>query len=184
MELRTENRREEIVKRLLESTEPISAKVFAIDYHVSRQVIVQDMAIIRASRKDIISTNRGYLISAPEIHTREFKVMHSEDRVGEELMLIVDLGGRVKNVSISHRIYGRITAKLSINSRQDVYHFLEKLGNSSSKLLGNATMGYHYHEIEADREEILDMIHDRLMEAGFLAPLLDWELDAKDKGEV
>jgi len=175
MQYTTEKRRAAILERLLDSEEPVSAKVFAIDYHVSRQVIVHDIAVLRATRPDIISTNRGYLIRAPRICSREFKVMHHDDQVEQELTLIVDFGGRVRNVSISHRIYGRITAELHISSRQDVRRFLEKIGSSSSRLLGSATMGYHYHLVEADSSETLDLIEKELREAGLLAPYLNWE---------
>ena len=175
MQLKAEQRREEILKRLLASEEAISAKVFAIDYGVSRQVVVQDIALIRAAGTEIISTNRGYIVKIPSIVSKEFKVMHTEDRVEEELTLIVDCGGRVRNVSISHRIYGRITAELCICSRQDVHLFMEKIKGSSSKLLGSTTMGYHYHLVEADNTEILELIEERLKAAGFLAPYLTWE---------
>lgn len=175
MQLATEARRKAILERLLSSREPISAKVFAIDYHVSRQVIVYDIAVLRASRGDIISTNRGYFISTPRTYSREFKVMHHDDQVEQELTIIVDYGGKVRNVSISHRIYGRITAELNICSRADVRVFLEKIGDSSSKLLGSATMGYHYHLVEAESSETLDLIEKALYDAGLLAPYLNWE---------
>lgn len=175
MRLKTEERREEILKRLHSSEEAISAKVFAIDYQVSRQVIVQDIAVLRAAGNHILSTNRGYLITVPQVFSREFKIRHGEEQVEEELTTVVDLGGRVKNVSISHRIYGKITAELKIESRQDVKQFLEKIKDSSSKLLGDTTMGYHYHLIEASGEATLDLIEEKLREAGLLAPLLTWE---------
>lgn len=172
---KTDIRRNAILDRLLKSEEPISAKVFAIDFHVSRQSIVQDIAVLKAAGNNIISTNRGYFIQPSRVVSREFKVFHQDEEVEEELTTIVDLGGRVKNVSISHRIYGRITANLRISSRNDVKNFIQKIDGSSSRLLGNATMGYHYHQIEADNEEILDAIEKKLEEEGFLAPYLEGE---------
>lgn len=173
--LSTNERRNKILELLKNSDVPIAAKEFASVFSVSRQVIVQDLAVIRASVSGILSTNRGYVFNTDKVYAREYKVKHDEKRVAEELNLIVDCGGIVKNVSISHRVYGRITAEMDIRSRQDVNEFLDSLGNSRSSLLGSATSGYHYHLIEAANEERLNLINDKLSEAGLLAPLLPWE---------
>lgn len=170
-------RRTEILKILRQATSPVAAKDFAARFHVSRQVIVQDLAVIRASTPGIISTNRGYIMQQESSFSREFKVRHTEEQVEEELNLFVDCGGYVKNVSINHRVYGRITAEMEIRSRQDVREFIETIRNSKSTLLGNATSGYHYHLVEAASEERLDLIEEKLREAGFLVALLPWEIE-------
>lgn len=108
----TAQRREEILALLNQADAPIAAKDLAARFGVSRQVIVQDLAVIRASRPNIISTNRGYILQQQETGClREFKVRHTPEQAEQELNLIVDHGGRVKNISISHRVYGRITAE-------------------------------------------------------------------------
>ena len=163
--MKTKERRDNILNMLRKADAPIAAKDLAAKYSVSRQVIVQDLAVIRASVPGIISTNRGYVIQTDKICSREFKVKHGENRVAEELNLIVDCGGIIKNVSISHRIYGRITAEMDISSRQDVCEFLERIDNSPSRLLGNATSGYHYHLVEAANYARLELIEKRLKEA-------------------
>ncbi len=91
------------------------------------------------------------------------------------MTLIVDHGGIIRNVSISHRAYGRISAEMSISSRQDVTEFVDRLVDSKSTLLGSVTSGYHYHLVEAASEERLDLIGEKLDEAGFIVPLLPWE---------
>ena len=53
-------RREEIVSKIKSSEVPVPGKELAKVYDVSRQVIVQDIALIRAAGYDIISTNRIY----------------------------------------------------------------------------------------------------------------------------
>ena len=121
----TAERRAAILQQLAHAGAPLAARTLATHYGVSRQVIVQDLAVIRASHPGIISTARGYVLEQPDQPagcTREFKVRHTPDRTGQELNLIVDCGGRVKNISISHRVYGRITAEMDIRSRQDVRH--------------------------------------------------------------
>ena len=177
-------RRSEILRVIKKSDKPVSAKVLAERFGVSRQVIVQDISVIRVSTPEIMSTNRGYLFKDANIlnrnvSVREFKVCHKEDQVEEELNIIVDCGGVVKNISISHRVYGRITADMNIRSRQDVKEFLQRLSNSKSKNLGSSTFGYHYHLVEAPSEERLDIISERLEEAGLLVPLLPWEEEQK-----
>ena len=107
------------------SDRPVSGSALAKTFQVSRQVIVQDMAVIRASTPGILSTTRGYVLQQDKdiACTREFKVRHGQEQAAEELNLIVDCGGRVKNISISHRVYGRVTAEMDIRSRQDVNEF-------------------------------------------------------------
>ena len=169
-------RRKEILDILRKSSSPVPAKQLAARFDVSRQVIVQDLAVIRASTSGILSTNRGYLMENDVIYTREFKVRHDEPEIERELNLIVDCGGCVKNISISHRAYGRVRAQMDIRSRQDVQEFVGRMVNSKSSLLANATSGYHYHLVEADSEARLDLIEEKLREAGFLQELLPWEV--------
>ena len=86
--------------------EPVSGSDLAKKFSVSRQVIVQDIALIRAAGYDIISTNRGYIINEPAAVSRVFKVKHTDAQVEEELTEIIDLGGIVRNVMVNHRVYG------------------------------------------------------------------------------
>ena len=173
----TAQRREEILALLNQADAPIAAKDLAARFGVSRQVIVQDMAVIRASTPGILSTTRGYVLQQDKdiACTREFKVRHTPEQAEQELNLIVDHGGRVKNISISHRVYGRITAEMDIRSRQDVQEFLQALAGGASTVLSPATDGYHYHLVEAATPDRLDLIGQALQDADFLAPLQPWE---------
>lgn len=176
-------RRAGILEILRQAAAPAPAKELAARFGVSRQVIVQDMAVIRASTAGILSTYQGYVLQQSPGVSREFKVRHDEADTERELNLIVDCGGRVRNVSISHRIYGRITAELDIDSRQDVREFLEALRSGSSGLLGSATSGYHYHLVETAGSDRLEKIGRELERAGFLAPLSPWELEKRNGEE-
>ena len=173
--MNTAERRGEILKILHDADTPIAARELAGRFGVSRQVIVQDLAVIRASTPGILSTTKGYVIQQDSSFTREFKVRHSQEKAAAELNLIVDCGGRVKNISISHRVYGRVTAEMDIRSRQDVNEFVQAINSSHSSVLSSATSGYHYHLIEASSQERLDLIGEQLKKAGFLAPLQPWE---------
>ena len=152
------DRRAEIVRQIKESKAPVSGQRMALAYGVSRQVIVQDIALLRASGYDIISTNRGYLLNAPRTVSRIFKVQHTDEQLEEELCCIVDLGACVENVMVNHRVYGHMEAPLGINSRRKVAEFLEDIRSGKSSPLKNITSNYHYHNVSADSEETLDLI--------------------------
>lgn len=168
-------RRMKILSILERESAPVTANELAARFHVSRQVIVQDVAVIRAQNPHIISTCRGYAIQQHGVCTREVKVCHKEEDTARELKIIVDCGGRVKNVSILHRIYGRIAVPMDIGSRQDIKDFLGLLRDGKSTLLSSATAGYHYHLIEAANPDRLDLIEQQLEQAGLLVPLSSWE---------
>ena len=118
-------RREQIIRQIQESKAPVSGTKLASLYSVSRQVIVQDIALIRAAGHEIISTNRGYLLNEDASVQRTFKVKHTDAQVEEELYSIVDLGGSVKNVMVNHRVYGHMEAELNITSRRKAAEFLD-----------------------------------------------------------
>ena len=106
---------------------------------------------------------------------RVLKVIHSDEDVEKELNTIVDMGGKVQNVFVYHKVYGVVKADMNIKSRMDIREYLNDLRTGKSSLLKNVTSGYHYHTITADSEEILDMIQEKLQELGFLAKLQDYE---------
>ena len=162
------DRRQEILKNIKESDRPVSGSKLAKDYDVSRQVIVQDIALLRASGYDIISTNRGYVLEGQTCAERVFKVRHTDEQLEMELCTIVDLGGQVKNVMVNHKVYGHIEAELGITSRRKVKEFLEDIESGKSTPLKNITSDYHYHTVTADSEETLDLIEDELRKLGFL----------------
>lgn len=161
-------RRTTIVEQIQNSKTPVSGTALAKQCDVSRQVIVQDIALIRAAGYDIISTNRGYILNAPHVLSRVFKVHHTDEQLEEELYSIVDLGGCVANVMVNHRVYGHMEAELGINSRRKAMAFIDDIKNGKSSPLKNITSNYHYHRVEADSEETLDMIEEMLKEKKFL----------------
>lgn len=173
-------RREGIIQKLRESGTPVPGKELAVSYEVSRQVIVQDIALIRASGHEIISTNRGYILNAPKKAVKIFKVQHEDGQLEEELCAIVDLGGTVENVMVNHRVYGHIEAELNISSRRNVAEFLMDIRSGKSSPLKNITSNYHYHTVSADSEETLDLIEAMLQEKRFLVSGNDSKAGGKD----
>ena len=168
-------RREQLKKILAQSAVPVSGSALAKILSVSRQVIVTDIAILRAEGFEIISTSQGYM--TPEIKQckRIVKVHHTREECESELNLFVDCGAVVKDVFVSHRAYGVLRGELDIRSRLDVQAFLESIRSGKSTLLSSTTEGYHYHTLLAPSESVLDTIENRLWEMGFLAKTLDYE---------
>lgn len=163
-------RREQLIKILSEAAEPISGGELSRLLGVSRQVIVQDMALLRASDINILSTTKGYLLYRSEQAgvKRLFCVKHTDDQIEDELCTIVDNGGKVLDVLVKHEIYGQITTPLIIRNRQDVYDFVNKVNTHKIVPLNKLTYGVHQHTIEADSEETLDRIETKLSEKGYL----------------
>lgn len=167
-------RRNKIIEIIRSSSSPVSGTALAKALDVSRQVVVQDVALIRANGVDIVSTNRGYVVTSEVRYQRIVKSSHTEDQIEEELFAIVDCGGYVENIIVNHRFYNRIEAPLDIHSRLDARDYIEAIKSGKSKSLSSATSGYHYHTISAASEETLDIIEEVLKRKGFWLPLDDW----------
>lgn len=166
-----DERREEILRILCEGHKPLSGTVLSERFKVSRQVIVQDIALLRACNKNILATNKGYLYFEQGVDRtckRAIRVKHKDEDIQDEFYTIVDLGASILDVVVEHEIYGQITVDLIINNREDADTFVQKCQSSSSKTLNILTQGVHYHTIEAGEEEILDKIELLLHKKGYL----------------
>ena len=170
-----ERRRQRLVAALAHAKEPVPGKRLAEALGVSRQLIVQDVALLRSSGANVASTNRGYVLVEAQGHSRTFKVRHTADQIEEELNLFVDLGGTVEDVVVNHRTYGRLKARLGIASRRDVRRYLDDIRSSKSTPLSTITSGYHFHHVTADTTEQLDEIERVLDEMGLLVEILPYE---------
>ena len=170
-------RRDAIIELLTKTHEPLSGTQLGKQFGVSRQVIVQDIALLRNSGIDILSTNRGYLLteSINKRPTRLFKLHHSVKQTQEELECIISLGGCVEDVLINHRMYGKISAPMNISNRTDIQHYLNDIATGVSTPLLSATSGYHFHHVSADSEKALDKIEIELSKKGLLAQFLPYE---------
>ncbi len=159
-----QERRDKLIQMLDHTKEPISGTELAKKLGVSRQVIVQDIALLRAVNKNILSTTKGYMIYLQEKQkvNRCFLVKHTTDEIEDELCTIVDNGGKVMNVIVTHELYGEIAADLIIKNRQDVYDFVKKVKLKNTVPLKELTDGVHLHTVEADSEELLDNIENAL----------------------
>ncbi len=169
------DRRKKIISILTSAPEPIPGNKLSEQLKVSRQIIVQDIALLRSAGYAITSTNRGYTLGGQAQAGRLIKVKHSKDQIRDEMQAIVDLGGCITEIAINHRTYGMISAPMDIKSRRDINHFLDELDSGISEPLSSLTNGYHFHHVTAESEEILDEIEQALNELGFIADLSEYE---------
>lgn len=163
------DRKEKIIEEIKSSDKPISASKLASICGVSRQIIVGDVALLRASGYNIIATPRGYILDDQNnecIYT--IAVKHNQQSLGDELYTIVDLGGSIIDVIVDHPIYGQLAGKLHISSRYDVDQFLKKVENGKAKPLSQLTDGLHLHTIQCQNEDIYQRIIKVLDEKGYL----------------
>ena len=169
-----EQRRTEIRRMLQQAQQPLTGTALAGALHVSRQVIVQDIALMRAEQLPIVSTNKGYLLGPDAVRAslpkRVFFVRHTTEQVLEEFMAVIDLGGRILDVSVEHDLYGPIRADLLIENAQDAADFAERLGACRDNPLKVLTDDCHYHTVTAPSEKLLDLIEAELRSRGFLEP--------------
>ena len=170
-------RRKQILNLLHHSDMPLSGGALGKATGVSRQVVVQDIALLRTEGHDITATARGYLLASHSGPVRTFKLYHTNEQTEDELNTIVDLGGHIVDVTINHRVYGKMTAPLGIKNRRGVQAFMQNIHTGKSTPLMNITSGYHFHTVTADQEEILDEIEAALAAKNYLAPRLPYEED-------
>ncbi len=165
-------RRQELLRLISESEQPVSGTALAQRLCVSRQVIVQDIALLRAGRHPVLATSRGYMLlrDSGGLVTRTVQVKHDGSRMEEELNAIVDCGACVLDVTVEHQIYGVIRAELKVASRREVQLFLQDMARRRTKPLTALTGGVHCHTIGAGSEEVLDLAVRTLQEKGFLYP--------------
>jgi uncharacterized protein len=149
---------------------PIRGGELARHFRVSRQCLVQDVAILRARGEDIEATPRGYRLpkSAGRRHRAILACRHAPERTEEELQILVDHGVKILDVIVEHPIYGELRGSLMLESRADVQDFLTQVSASRASLLSSLTGGVHLHTIEASKPEMISRAKARLRARGFL----------------
>ena len=164
-------RRIKVLAMIKESDRALSASFLAKELNVSRQVIVGDVALLRAEGQEIIATSRGYIfqnITKKNQYIRKIACQHTPEQTIDELYLLVDLGIRVNDVTIEHEVYGELTGYLGIECRADADLFIKKLEKSQSRLLSELTMGIHLHTVRCRNKEHFNEVLDAMKKAGYL----------------
>ena len=164
-------RRARIIALLQESERPVTGADLATRLGVSRQVIVQDIALLRAQGAGVVATPLGYMLAkrlAPTALRAVLACRHTYETTEDELLTMVDLGLTVVDVVVEHPIYGEIRGLLALESRADVRRFLDRLRESQASLLSALTKGVHLHTVEARRPEALAQARAELSAKGYL----------------
>ena len=153
------NRRKAILQLLESTNEPISGKQLSQQFGVSRQIIVKDISILKSQEHIINSTSRGYVINnTPQgkAYKRVIVCQHNNERMEEELQLIIDNGAMIDDVAIDHPVYGNIKANLMIETQDDLDKFIHAMNKFEGRMLAHLTDNVHLHAISAHTEKILD----------------------------
>jgi hypothetical protein len=158
------------MERLRTCKGPIAGGELARQFHVSRQCLVQDVAILRARGEEILSTPRGYRLpnAQPAAHRSIIACKHGAERTQEELNILVDHGVKVMDVIVEHPLYGELRGSLMIESRTDVADFLRRWRKVGATLLSSLTGGVHLHTLEASRSEMITRAKAQLLQRGIL----------------
>jgi len=164
-----EERRQEIFKILQQANQPVSATSLAARFSVSRQVIVGDIALLRAAGSDISATPRGYMIQkSPVGLVRQIACRHSGSDMEAELNAMVDHGCTVLDVIVEHPIYGQLTGSLQLSNRYDVQQFVQRSQAAYAQPLSALTEGIHLHTLACPNEAAYQRIRQALQQLGFL----------------
>jgi len=167
--MRAEERRQTILDILKRSTQPVSASALAARFSVSRQIVVGDIALLRAAGADISATPRGYVIlPAATGLIRQIAVRHDAAGMEAELNAIVDQGCTVVDVIVEHPLYGQLTGPLQLSSRYEVRQFLDRCGRADAQPLSNLTEGIHLHTLSCPGEDAFRQVLRALEDLGIL----------------
>lgn len=163
------SRRQAILDRLRTADRPVSASALAAGLNVSRQIIVGDIALLRAGGAEISATPRGYVLPrATDVITRTIACRHTLAQTGQELDILVDNGCTVLDVIVEHPVYGQLTGQLQISSRYDVEQFLARIRDSDAAPLSMLTGGLHLHTLCCPNEDAYTRACAALKAAGLL----------------
>lgn len=162
-------RRNEIFQILLQSDIPVSAAALAAKFSVSRQVIVGDIALLRAAGTEVSATPRGYVLPQEEQGiTCTIASHHSAEGIEKELQIIVDNGCTALDVMVEHPVYGVLSGQLSVSSRYDLGEFMKTVEKYGAKPLSDLTGGVHFHTLKCPSQEAYQRVLEELKDAGIL----------------
>lgn len=164
-----EERRAAIWETLTSSFGPVSASALAKRFGVSRQLIVGDVALLRAGGAKIEATVRGYVAEQEAAEAgcrRTVACRHTAEDMERELCLMVDNGCAVLDVIVEHSVYGQLTGTLGLRSRYDVQQFIRRA--HSAHPLSLLTEGIHLHTLDCPDAAAYQRVCVALRAEGFL----------------
>lgn len=174
MPVEPQDRRRALLELLSQSQEPITGTALAARFGVTRAVIVQDIALLRAGGASILATPQGYIYSAAPrsrgAYTTKVAVRHGATvaDIEAELNAMVDAGAFVRDVIVEHPLYGELRGLLMLGSRRDVAEFCARMAAAEAEPLLTLTGGVHLHTLEAGSEEVFAQVRRSLAALGML----------------
>ena len=160
-------RREAILAALARAEGPVSAGTLAGRFGVSRQVIVGDVALLRAGGAAVTATARGYVAERERTEpVRRVACRHTAGDMERELQIMVDNGCTVLDVIVEHPVYGQLTGSLGLASRYDIQQFIRRA--QAARPLSLLTEGVHLHTLSCPDQEAFLRVREELAGAGFL----------------
>ncbi len=159
-------RRTHILFLLTQAKEPMSATDLSKIVNVSRQVVVGDIALLRATGHDILALPKGYIVNneLKDYHSYQVIVKHSIADTKLELKTLVENNIIIQDVTVNHPSYGLLKGELNIRSLTDIDLFLQKKPN----LLSSLTGGVHVHTLLYLEKKDLDQALAALSALGFI----------------
>ena len=161
-------RRSAIYEQLTRADAPISATALAQRFSVTRQVVVGDIALLRAEGHRITATPRGYMFPSETGLLRTIACHHSGADTQKELFAMVDCGCTVLDVIVEHPVYGQLTAPLALSSRYDVEQFVQRMADSHAQPISALTDGVHLHTLSCPSEDAFAHLKATLQSMGML----------------
>jgi len=171
--MNSSDRRQAILNLLRNYQETIKGSELAERFEVSRQVIVQDIAVLRASGEQVVATPQGYIMISRSGNSDSMKKTiatkhQGNEAIDEELKIIVDNGGKILDVIVEHPVYGEIRGNLMITTRHDIEDFMSRLLSENAEPLCSLTEGVHLHTVDVPDEEAFERIISDLKRKGYL----------------
>ena len=172
VKIKTKKRRIKLLQRLKNSQQALIGSQLAEEFGVSRQVIVQDIALLRAEGEKIVATSRGYFyeenLGLATVKASIACQHGDQDELRDELLTVVNYGGRIIDVKVEHPIYGELSGNLMISTVEDIDNFINNYQHNEAALLSKLTDGVHLHTVEAVNEQVLEKIKTELKDKGYL----------------
>ena len=161
---------------LREAAGPLSGAELAERLGVSRQAVVQDVAHLRNGGLPVAATSHGYVLETSGRSVRRIvAVRHDQEDIFDELVAVVEAGGRVVDVVVDHPVYGELRGTIGCSTRAEVVRFVHLLTSTGQRPLSSLADGFHLHTLEAPDEATLDRVERALKEKGFLSPAVTGE---------
>lgn len=171
MRKKGEQRREWILQSLQSRQLAFKGADLAEQAEVSRQVIVNDINLLKVAGHPIVATSQGYIlldVGADELIRDRVVCHHLPENTMDELQAIVDCGVMVEDVTVEHSVYGEISAKIMVSNRNEISMFMTKIKENNATLLLEMTDGTHLHTLSADSQDKIDEAKAALRSKGYL----------------